>query len=102
VSPFCRVEGSYRFRFLLTPGRDRTIVRIDHDDAQGALLRTSVCGELRPATATELRRALWRFPLLTAGIVARIHWQALKLWLARVPLVPAPPAGAPGAPGNPR
>jgi DUF1365 family protein len=102
VSPFCRVEGTYRFRFLFTPGRDRTVVRIDHDDAQGALLRTSVSGDLRPATRAELRRALWRFPLLTAGIVARIHWQALKLWLSRVPFVPPSGAAATGAPGKHR
>lgn len=87
VSPFCRVEGGYRFRFLLTRGLDRTVVRIDHDDAQGTLLRTSVCGDLRIATRAELRRALWRHPLLTLGIVARIHWQALRLWAARAPFI---------------
>lgn len=103
VSPFCQVEGSYRFRFLLSPGRDRTVVRIDHDDAQGALLRTSVGGELQAVTRATLRRALWRYPLLTAGIVVRIHWQALRLWLARVPFVPYTRAGATGTPsGNPR
>jgi len=102
VSPFCRVEGGYRFRFLLSAGRDRTVVRIDHDDAQGALLRTSVGGELQPVTRTTLRRALWRYPLLTAGIVARIHWQALRLWLARVPFVSYTPAAASGASGTPR
>jgi DUF1365 family protein len=87
VSPFCRIEGAYRFRFLLTPARDRTVVRIDHDDAQGALLRTSVSGEMQRVSHSVLRRALWRYPLLTAGIVLRIHWQALKLWMARVPFV---------------
>lgn len=24
-------------------------------------------------------------PLLTFGVVARIHWQALRLWIKRVP-----------------
>ncbi len=104
VSPFCRIEGSYRFRFLFSAGRERTVARIDHDDANGPLLRTSVSGTLQPATAAALRGVLWRFPFLTLGIVARIHWQALRLWLARVPFVPhIPPSTAPHRiPGTPR
>lgn len=84
VSPFCAVEGHYRFRFLLAPERARTVVRIDYEDAQGALLRTSVSGHLVPATPGRLRAALWRHPLLTFGVIARIHWQALRLWARRV------------------
>ena len=104
VSPFCKIEGGYRFRFLFSAGRDRTVVRIDHDDARGPVLRTSVSGTLRPATAAALRGVLWRFPLLTLGIVARIHWQGLLLWLARVPVIPHRPAHpVPGRlPGTPR
>lgn len=95
VSPFCKVEGRYRFRFLFTPGRDRTVARIDYDDADGALLQTSVCGDLQPATSAALRRALWRHPLMTVGVIARIHWQALRLAMRRVPFFHKPPA--PGA-----
>ncbi|AEG94833.1 DUF1365 domain-containing protein [Ramlibacter tataouinensis] len=84
VSPFCRVEGAYRFRFMVTPGRERTVVRIDYDDAQGPLLQTSVSGALEPVTAASLRRALWRHPVLTLGVIARIHWQALRLAARRV------------------
>ena len=61
------------------------MARIDHDDAQGPLLLTSVSGYLGPLTPARLRQALWRMPLLTLGVVARIHWQALRLWLKRVP-----------------
>lgn len=84
VSPFCTVEGHYRFRFLLAPERARTVVRIDYEDDQGELLRTSVSGTLAAATPERLRAALWRHPLLTFGVIARIHWQALRLWLRRV------------------
>ena len=93
VSPFCPVEGEYRFRFLLCPQRRRTVARIDYADAGGALLQTSVSGELQPATAAALRAVLRRHPLLTFGLIARIHWQALRLWAARVPVFrkPAPP-----------
>ena len=29
--------------------------------------------------------AFLRMPLLTAGVMLRIHWQALRLWLKGVP-----------------
>ncbi len=90
VSPFCSVEGGYRFRFMVTPDRSRTVVRIDHDDLQGPLIQTSVSGTLLPADAATLRRALWRHPAMTLGVIARIHWHALRLWLKRVPFFHKP------------
>ena len=92
VSPFCHIEGVYRFRFMRTQrdGGERTVVRIDHDDALGPLLQTSVSGDLVPVSAHSLRRAVWRYPLMTWGVITRIHWQALKLWWQRIPYVPKP------------
>ena len=85
VSPFCEVTGQYRFRFMRTEhgGAEHTVVRVDHDDAEGPLLQTSVSGRLEPVTPASLRRALWRYPAMTAMVIARIHWQALQLWLKR-------------------
>jgi DUF1365 family protein len=71
-------------------GLTHTVARIDHDDADGPLLQTSVSGELAPMTAASVRRALWRYPAMTFGLIVRIHWQALKLWLKRVPFVRKP------------
>ena len=95
VSPFCQVQGNYRFRFMRTDATGggsttarnaaRTVARIEHDDGAGPLLLTSVSGALAPLTAARLRQALWRMPLLTLGVVVRIHWQALRLLLKRVP-----------------
>jgi DUF1365 family protein len=84
VSPFCNVEGGYRFRFMINADRTRTVARIDYDDASGPLLQTSVSGALVPVTAASLRRALWRHPAMTLGVIARIHWQALKLYFKHV------------------
>jgi len=94
VSPFCQVEGRYRFRFMRSAPQagheGRTIARIDHDDAGGALLQTSVSGELQPLSAASARRAFFGMPLMTFGVIVRIHWQALKLFAKRVPFVPKP------------
>jgi DUF1365 family protein len=91
VSPFCEVEGSYRFRFAGDEGRQ--FAQIDYHDREGRLLVTAIEGEARPIDGASLARALLGYPLMTAGVVARIHWQALRLWLKRVPWFtkPQPP-----------
>jgi DUF1365 family protein len=90
VSPFCAVEGHYRFRFRL--GASAHSTSIDHYDHQGLLLRTAVSGRVEPLTDRSVLAALLRFPLLGVGIVARIHWQALRLWCKRVPFFRQPQA----------
>ena len=95
VSPFCTLDGGYRFRFMRTAhdGVEKTVARVDYDDSAGPLLETSVSGSLEPINTASLRKALWRYPAMTFGVVARIHWQAFKLWRKRVPFIskPQPP-----------
>jgi uncharacterized protein len=97
VSPFCAVEGGYRFRFMRTLQSagtpQRSVARIDYDGAAGPLLQTSVSGELEPVTPAALRKALWRYPAMTFGVVFHIHMQAAVLWFKRVKFwrKPAPP-----------
>ncbi len=92
VSPFCKVEGSYRFRFMrvMRGDREQTVARIDYDDADGALLQTSVSGRAASVSNTSVARAFFCFPLMTFGVVMRIHVQALRLWLKRVPFFSKP------------
>ena len=95
VSPFCSLEGGYRFRFMRTvqDGVEKTVARVDYDDESGPLLQTSVGGNLEPFDKTSLRKALWSYPAMTFGLIARIHWQAFRLWRKRVPFFrkPRPP-----------
>lgn len=88
VSPFARVEGRYRFRFHFAPqaAAAHCLARIELDDAAGqTVLTTSLSGALQPLTASALRAAAWAQPLHALALVARIHWQALRLWAKRVP-----------------
>jgi len=96
VSPFCPVRGHYRFVFMRTQqgGTDRTVARIDYFDAAGepVLINTSVSGVLQPLTVQTQRRALWAHPAMTLGVIARIHWQAVRLWLKQTPFFRQPAA----------
>ena len=93
VSPFCEVKGRYAFRFHF--GADRWLARIDYFDVDGGepMLETWISGQASPLTPAATRGLAWRYRLFTFAVVARIHWQALKLWRKRVPhfTKPAPP-----------
>lgn len=96
VSPFCAVTGHYTFRFHFGPGR--WLARIDYFDGERddpePLLATHVSGDEAPLTKAAARKLLWRYRWFTLGVVARIHWQAVRLWRKRVPFFskPQPPA----------
>jgi DUF1365 family protein len=91
VSPFCEVRGSYRFQFVL--GGQQSSVRIDYHDGDRMLLVTAVRGRPVPLTTRALVRAFVVYPWMTLAVIARIHWQALKLWRKGVPFFrkPLPP-----------
>jgi uncharacterized protein len=91
VSPFNHVIGNYRFRFVTS--QHNTLARVDYDDNTGPLLETSVSGVLELLNKQSVRKALWRYPAMTFGVIARIHWQAFQLWCKRVNFVskPTPP-----------
>jgi DUF1365 family protein len=96
VSPFCRVDGGYRFSFACRGLQDgasasHVLARVDHHDDAGVVLQTSLSGRLEPLTAQALRRVFFGQPLMTWGVVLRIHWQALRLFARRVPWFNKPP-----------
>ncbi len=83
VSPFCKIEGEYRFRFQFESDVQQT--RIDYFDPDGLVLKTAVGGKAAPLNDLQLLGALARLPSQCIGIICRIHWQALRLWLKGVP-----------------
>jgi DUF1365 family protein len=98
VSPFCDVRGHYAFRFRADG--ERWLARVDYyDDAHerdGPLLATALAGRVRPLTRAAVRGLPLRYGWFTLGVVARIHWQAARLWRKRVPLFskPSPPVAS--------
>lgn len=94
VSPFMDMDLTYAFR-IAPPGQDVSVT-VDVHDAQGRLLAANFAGQRRELTDAAIWRAWLSHPLMTLGVMAAIHWEALKIWRKGEKLRPRPKA--PGAP----
>jgi len=92
VSPFMPMDVDYDWRFA-APGRDLAVHMENH--RQGSKLFDATLRLQRvEITGTALARVLCLYPFLTLKVIWAIHWQALKLWLKRVPVYDHPAKAA--------
>jgi DUF1365 family protein len=94
ISPFISMEASYVWT-ATTPG-DSLRVHIEESEAGEHFFEAFFAGKRRPLTSGSLALALARHPLMPLRVIAYIHWQALRLFLKRVPVFhkPEPPRDA--------
>ena len=84
VSPFTEMDTNFDFD-LHIPG-EKLEVKIDDYDKQGKRFFISTLSGIRkPLTDANLLLYFFSFPLITLKIITSIHWQALKLWLKKIP-----------------
>jgi DUF1365 family protein len=84
VSPFCKVEGHYRFKFCLQAEKIR--ISIDYFDNSGEIiLLTTLNARKKTLNDKNLLFFLMAYPLMTMKVIGLIHYHALRLWLKKVP-----------------
>jgi len=89
VSPFYGVEGGYRFR-LSPPSDSFDLVICKHTAGETDFVAT-LNAERRALTDGALMGLFFAMPLMTLGVVAAIHWEALRLWFKGARLHARPP-----------
>ena len=82
VSPFLSMDMSYRC-WVSGPG-ERLSLSIEVLRENTAMLQTSLALARRPVNGPVLARSLLRYPLMTANVTFRIHFNALRLWMKGV------------------
>lgn len=98
VSPFMPMQRQYRWRFNV-PG-DALRVHMEVFDDGVCEFDATLSLSRRPMDGIHLASALVKYPAMSTKVVAAIYWQALRLWLKRVPVQPHPAQSPPRSPST--
>lgn len=88
VSPFMPMNLDYRF--VLTDPGDTLIAHMSTLEGEHSYFDATLSLRREPWTAGALHRSLLRFPWMTAKVITAIHWEALRLFLKKVPVFTHP------------
>jgi DUF1365 family protein len=83
ISPFIDLDATLDFR-LGVPG-EKLMIAVDDFKGREKFFFSGIKGERKALTEGNLVRFSLKYPLVTIGVIAMIHWHAMRLYLKKVP-----------------
>ncbi|MCL1067205.1 DUF1365 domain-containing protein [Shewanella olleyana] len=89
VSPFMNLDMHYQWQ-VVAPSKRLNVTIQNRDDANNKLFDASLQLKRRQFNANNIRKMLVGFPVMTLKIMWGIYWQALKLFVKKIPFIAHP------------
>ncbi len=85
VSPFIPLDSEFEFR--LNFPKSHLAIGVDSWEDGKRVLTTAYLGEKKIFSSKNLFILFCRYPFITVQIIVLIHWQAMKLWMKKIPYI---------------
>ncbi len=90
ISPFIEMQMDYRWNFIFSDDSLRIHMVVLKENSNQKIFDATFTADFIPFTQSNMTSKVFKRPFQPLKMVAGIYWQALKLWLKKVPFIEHP------------